>query len=55
MGNECFECDKPFTEYDSKFMRWSNMGNSIWLCYYCNRITPTYMGESRPGIARSNP
>ena len=50
MVDECYECDGPLS---GKNMRYSDMGNIIYLCDYCDRITPAYMGESQPGVSRN--
>lgn len=48
MFNECYECDGVMVSANK---RYSNMGNIIYLCDHCDRITPAYMGESTAGVS----
>ena len=50
MNDECYECDGSMI---GRNLRYSNMGNIIYLCDYCNRITPVYMGESSAGVSHN--
>jgi len=45
MSIVCYECDCVIMS--GKVSRLSGMGNTIWLCSYCDRITPPYAGEWR--------